>query len=102
VHALPFAISLLSAMAIAPLMLRTLRAGEHTRPNYRGVALPFPFGALALVAALFALVPLALVQGPGAGDVFHPETFPICVYALGALALGLLDDTLGDDVPKNL
>jgi len=97
VHALPFVISLLSAVAIAPLMLRTLKGGGHTRPNYRGRALPFPFGALALAAALFALVPLALLQGPSGGDVFHPETFPICVYALGALALGLLDDTLGDD-----
>jgi UDP-GlcNAc:undecaprenyl-phosphate/decaprenyl-phosphate GlcNAc-1-phosphate transferase len=96
VHALPFAVSLLSAIGVAPLMLRTLEAAGHTRCNYRGRALPFPFGALALVAALFALVPLALVQGPSAGDVFHPETFPICVYALGVLALGLLDDTLGD------
>ncbi len=96
-HALPFAVSLASAALIAPATLRALEAGGHTRPNYRGRALPFPFGVLALVAALIALIPLALVQGPSAGDVFHPEMFPICVYALGVLALGLIDDTLGED-----
>ena len=34
----------------------------HTRPNYRGRALPFPFGVLTLAAALIALIPLTLVE----------------------------------------
>jgi UDP-GlcNAc:undecaprenyl-phosphate/decaprenyl-phosphate GlcNAc-1-phosphate transferase len=100
VHALPFVVSLLSALVLAPAVLRTLEVSGRTRLNYRGRALPFPFGTLALLAALFALVPLALVQGPGAGSVFHPETFPICVYALGVLTLGLVDDTIGDGAPS--
>jgi UDP-GlcNAc:undecaprenyl-phosphate/decaprenyl-phosphate GlcNAc-1-phosphate transferase len=29
-------------------------------------------------------------------EVFHPEVFPIAVYAVGVAALGLIDDTLGE------
>jgi UDP-GlcNAc:undecaprenyl-phosphate GlcNAc-1-phosphate transferase len=51
---------------------------------------------LTLAAALLALIPLMLVQVLGSGDVFHPEVLPIAVYSLGVLALGLVDDTLGE------
>jgi UDP-GlcNAc:undecaprenyl-phosphate/decaprenyl-phosphate GlcNAc-1-phosphate transferase len=95
VHALPFVLSLASAAVLAPALLRALHAGGHTKANYRGRALPFPFGVLALAAALWALVPLALLQGLSAADVFHPETLPVAVYSLGVVALGLVDDTLG-------
>jgi UDP-GlcNAc:undecaprenyl-phosphate/decaprenyl-phosphate GlcNAc-1-phosphate transferase len=96
-HALPFLIALLSAAALAPLVLRGLAAGGHTRRNYRERELPFPFGVLTLAAALFALIPLLLLQRLASTDVFHPETLPIVVYALGVIALGLVDDTLGAD-----
>jgi UDP-N-acetylmuramyl pentapeptide phosphotransferase/UDP-N-acetylglucosamine-1-phosphate transferase len=66
------------------------------KANYRDRRLPFPFGVLVLAAALLALIPLMLVQVLGSGDVFHPEVLPIAVYALGVIALGLLDDTLGE------
>jgi UDP-N-acetylmuramyl pentapeptide phosphotransferase/UDP-N-acetylglucosamine-1-phosphate transferase len=81
---------------LAPALLRTLTEGGHVKANYRDRELPFPFGVLALAAALLALIPLMLVQVLGSGDVFHPEVLPVAVYALGVLALGLLDDTLGE------
>ncbi len=93
-HALPFLIALLSAAILAPMLLRALREAGHTRLNYRRRALPFPFGVLTLAAALLALIPLTLLQRLASTQVFHPELLPIAVYALGVLALGLLDDTL--------
>jgi UDP-GlcNAc:undecaprenyl-phosphate/decaprenyl-phosphate GlcNAc-1-phosphate transferase len=95
-HALPFLLALASAGLLAPGVLRMLAAGGHVKVNYRARPLPFPFGVLALAAALLALIPLMLVQVLGSADVFHPEIFPIAVYALGVLALGLIDDTLGE------
>ncbi|MGO9322677.1 MAG: hypothetical protein ACLQBY_18000 [Solirubrobacteraceae bacterium] len=92
---LPFILALLSAVALAPALLRALSDGGHTRPNYRDRALPFPFGVLTLAAALLALIPLVLLQRLASTQVLPPELLPIAVYALGVLALGLLDDTLG-------
>ena len=60
-HALPSLFALLIAAALAPPLLRALRAGGHTRPNYRGRQLPFPLGVLIPAAAVLALVPLALI-----------------------------------------
>jgi UDP-GlcNAc:undecaprenyl-phosphate/decaprenyl-phosphate GlcNAc-1-phosphate transferase len=96
-HALPFLIALASAAMLAPLLLRALVDGDHTRTNYRHRALPFPFGVLTLAAALLALIPLTLLARLASTQVFHPELLPIAVYALGVLALGLLDDTLDRD-----
>jgi UDP-N-acetylmuramyl pentapeptide phosphotransferase/UDP-N-acetylglucosamine-1-phosphate transferase len=96
-HALPFIIALASAAILAPLLLRALSDGGHTRTNYRHRALPFPFGVLTLAAALLALIPLTLLTRLASTEVFHPELLPIAVYALGVLALGLLDDTLDRD-----
>jgi UDP-GlcNAc:undecaprenyl-phosphate GlcNAc-1-phosphate transferase len=96
-HALPFVVALISGAILAPLLLRALSAGEHTRSNYRRRALPFPFGVLTLAAALIALIPLTLVQRLTSTQVLYPELLPIAVYALGVLALGLLDDTLAQD-----
>ncbi len=45
-------------------------------------------------AALLALIPLTLLARLASADVFHAELLPIALYALGVLALGLLDDTL--------
>ncbi len=95
-HALPFVVALACAALLAPALLRMLLAGGHTRANYRARMLPFPFGALLLAAPLVALVPLMLVQVLGSGDVFHAEAAPVALYTLGVLALGLLDDALGE------
>jgi UDP-GlcNAc:undecaprenyl-phosphate GlcNAc-1-phosphate transferase len=95
-HALPFLLALASAAILAPALLRALAAGGHTKTNYRARELPFPFGALTLAAALVALIPLTLLEGLASVEAFHPEALPIAVYALGAIALGLIDDTLGE------
>src|ERR1035437_4347525 len=93
-HALPFLLALLAAAVLAPVLLRALREGGHVRPNYRERALPFPFGVLALVAALLALIPLMLIQRLASTGVLYPEALPVALYALGVLGLGLLDDLL--------
>ncbi|HEX4187603.1 MAG TPA: hypothetical protein VHY83_06885 [Solirubrobacteraceae bacterium] len=94
-HALPFVIALATAALMAPAVLRALEAGGQLRPNYRGRMLPCPFGLLALAAALLALIPLTLLAKLASAEVFHPEVLPIALYALGVIALGLVDDTLG-------
>lgn len=93
-HALPFLLALAAAAALAPLLASGLLDGGHTRANYRGRALPYPFGVLTLAAAPLALIPLMLIQRFAATRLFHPEFVPIAIYALGVLALGLVDDTL--------
>jgi UDP-GlcNAc:undecaprenyl-phosphate GlcNAc-1-phosphate transferase len=95
-HALPFVIALASAAILAPGVLRMLSSAGHAKANYRQRMLPFPFGVLSLAAPLLALIPLMLLQVLGSSDVFHPELFPIAGYTLGVLALGLVDDTLGE------
>ena len=94
-HALPLAIALVAAAALAPSLLRALQEAQHVKPNYRGRPLPFPLGALTPAAALVALVPLALLQQLGSSEVFHAEAVAVALYALGVIALGLLDDMLG-------
>ncbi len=98
-HALPFLFALLTGVLLAPPLLRALRDGGHTRANYRDRQLPFPFGVLALAAALIALIPLTLLARLASTDLFHPELLPIALYATGVLALGLIDDTLARQAP---
>ncbi|HST32701.1 MAG TPA: hypothetical protein VLJ80_04170 [Solirubrobacteraceae bacterium] len=95
-HVLPFLLGLVSAVLLAPALLRMLAQGGHVKANYRGRELPFPFGALVLCAALLALIPVVLVQRLGSADVIYPELGPVALYALGVIALGLIDDTLGE------
>jgi UDP-N-acetylmuramyl pentapeptide phosphotransferase/UDP-N-acetylglucosamine-1-phosphate transferase len=96
-HALGFVFALAGAVLLAPALLRSLAQSGHCKANYRDRELPFPFGVLIIAAALLALIPLTLLQVLASTDVFHPETLPIFVYASGVLALGLIDDTLGED-----
>src|SRR5690242_10115403 len=53
-HALPLAIALVAAAALAPSLLRALQEAQHVKPNYRGRLLPFPLGALTPAAARLA------------------------------------------------
>jgi UDP-GlcNAc:undecaprenyl-phosphate GlcNAc-1-phosphate transferase len=96
-HALPFLLAFASAAIMAPALLRLLAGGGHTKVNYRNRPLPCPFGLLTLAAALLALIPLLLIARLTSTEVLHPETLPIAVYAIGVLALGLIDDTLARD-----
>jgi UDP-N-acetylmuramyl pentapeptide phosphotransferase/UDP-N-acetylglucosamine-1-phosphate transferase len=93
-HALPILLATVIAALIAPALLQGLRA--HSRPNYRGRRLPVPFGVLVPAAALLALIPLVLIARLGSTAIFHPELAPILIYCLGVIALGLIDDTLGE------
>ncbi len=94
-HALPFLLALLTAVALAPSTVRMLAQTGHTRPNYRGRMLPVPLGVLMPAAALIALVPLTLIARLAPAAVFHPELVPIVLYALGVALLGLIDDEFG-------
>jgi len=95
VHALPLVVAFLFAAVMSPALLRGLAAGGHVAKNYRGRELPFPFGVLSVAGALVALVPLALLQQFGEGDVFYPaQARRIAVYVLGVALLGLIDDAL--------
>jgi UDP-N-acetylmuramyl pentapeptide phosphotransferase/UDP-N-acetylglucosamine-1-phosphate transferase len=95
VHALPLIVALLVALPVAPAVLRMLAAGGHVRPNYRGRELPFPFGLSIVAAATLALIPLALLQQLGEGDVLYTNSLRrSAVYILGVALLGLADDTL--------
>ncbi len=96
-HSLPFLLSLAIAAILAPAVLRGLNAGGHTKANYRSHPLACPFGVLPLAAALLALIPLTLLAKLASAEVFHPEVLPIAAYALGVMALGLIDDTLSGD-----
>jgi UDP-N-acetylmuramyl pentapeptide phosphotransferase/UDP-N-acetylglucosamine-1-phosphate transferase len=93
-HALPFVLALLTAALLAPAVLRALESAGQVKPNYRGRPLPCPFGVLGLAAALLALIPLMLLAKLASAEVFHPEVLPIALYAVGVIALGLVDDTL--------
>jgi UDP-N-acetylmuramyl pentapeptide phosphotransferase/UDP-N-acetylglucosamine-1-phosphate transferase len=95
VHALPFALALVAAGAMAPGFVRALADGGHTRPNWRDRALPFPLGVLIAAAATVALVPLAVVQEIGGVAVLHPELQIVAIYTFGVALLGLLDDAVG-------
>lgn len=96
-HALPFLLALAAAAILAPAVLRTLSDAGHTRLNFRARELPFPFGILSLVAALVALIPLALWQKLGSGNVLPLETQTVTLYVLGVAVLGLIDDTLAGE-----
>jgi UDP-N-acetylmuramyl pentapeptide phosphotransferase/UDP-N-acetylglucosamine-1-phosphate transferase len=99
-HALPFLIAIAAGAILAPMLLRALEDGGHRRVNYRDRELPFPFGVLTLAAALVALIPLMLLKQLTSTAVFHAETLPIALYAVGVLALGLVDDLLGSAAPR--
>lgn len=94
-RALPFVLAFAFAALLAGPTLRALRAGGHTRPNYRGRELPVPLGVLIVIAALLALVPLTLIERLGDTAILYSEVSIVAVYALGVACLGLIDDTLG-------
>jgi hypothetical protein len=94
-HALALLIAAAVAVALAPGLLRELRAGGHVWKNFRGRSLPAPFGVLIVAAAVIALIVLAPLQQLEAAGVLHPETQTALAFVLGVAFLGLLDDTLG-------
>ena len=95
-HALPALIALITALLLAPAILKALAEGGHTRPNYRERQLPFPFGILIIASALLALIPLTLLAKLGSVEVFYPQLRLAALYILGVSLLGLIDDNFTD------
>ncbi|MBA3326984.1 MAG: hypothetical protein H0T43_01615 [Solirubrobacterales bacterium] len=93
-QALPFAIALLAAAALASPLARGMGDGGFTRENYRGRALAFPFGALVPAAAFAALVPVALLARFVDGKVLPDDLAAVLIFVTGVAVLGLIDDTL--------
>jgi hypothetical protein len=89
VQALPLIVGALLALAIAPGLHAFLAEHGHVRTNYRGAALPCPFGLLivatvAVGAGILAVVSLAALDADI--RVAAPE------FVLAIAALGLADD----------
>ncbi len=99
-RALPLVIALATAAVLAQPILRMLRAGGHTAPNFRGRDLPVPFGVLVPAAALLALVPVTLLERLTDTEILYPDLLSAAVYVLGVAFLGLVDDTLGGGPPR--
>jgi UDP-GlcNAc:undecaprenyl-phosphate GlcNAc-1-phosphate transferase len=97
VRALAFVLATVFAAALATPLLRALSKSRHVKANYREREVAFPFGVLCVVAALFALIPLAILEKLEVAGVLEPKGLDITVYVLGVAFLGLVDDTLGGD-----
>jgi UDP-N-acetylmuramyl pentapeptide phosphotransferase/UDP-N-acetylglucosamine-1-phosphate transferase len=93
-NALPSVLALAAAIVVAPATGRALAQGGFVRENYRGRALPFPFGVVIVFAALVALVPLAALGRFVDAGALPSELALIVPYALGVAFLGLADDVL--------
>ncbi len=95
-HALPLALSLLFAIALAPALLGLLARTGSLVTNYRGRELPCPLGLLVPAGSLLALIPLSAIAQLDPHEVFEPGIRDIAIYCLGVLLLGLIDDAYGD------
>jgi UDP-GlcNAc:undecaprenyl-phosphate/decaprenyl-phosphate GlcNAc-1-phosphate transferase len=95
VQSLPLVASLAVAAVVAPAVTKALREQGFVRHNYRGAPVAFPAGIAIVAAALVALVPLALVEQAGDGDVFRAGAGDAVTYVVGVSLLGLLDDLVG-------
>lgn len=72
------------------------------RPNYRGRALPIPFGVLILIAGTVTLMSLLVAQRIAGVSMLPGDELAIAAFVLGTGALGLLDDAFGDAGPRGL
>lgn len=85
----PLIAGLVASAAVAPALLRGLVAGRHLRTNYRGTALPCPFGLVIAFGVLFGAA-LASIVAVGADDARALP--PGVLFVLGVALLGLVDD----------
>jgi UDP-N-acetylmuramyl pentapeptide phosphotransferase/UDP-N-acetylglucosamine-1-phosphate transferase len=97
VHALPFVLSLLAALALTPPVLARLTEAGAMRENYRGRRLPVPLGIVIAPAALVALVVLAPLERIGDADVFPDNFGLVLLFVPGVALLGLVDDMLSGE-----
>jgi UDP-N-acetylmuramyl pentapeptide phosphotransferase/UDP-N-acetylglucosamine-1-phosphate transferase len=94
VHALPFVLSLIAAVALTPLVLKRLSEAGLTRENYRGRRLAVPLGVVIVPAGLVALVVLALLARLADQDVYPDNFGLVLLFVPGVALLGLIDDVL--------
>ncbi len=71
-HALPFVLATVAAMALAAPLLRALSEGGHVKANYRERDVVFPFGVLSVVARSSRLRRWRCLQQLEVADVFYP------------------------------
>ncbi len=88
-------VSIIVAAAVVPAGVRGLLRAGLVRPNFRGVELAFPLGAILVTATLVSLAPLAVLDDRAGLELLDPELRRWVVYLLGVALLGLLDDSLG-------
>src|SRR4051812_8357724 len=93
-EALPSLFALAFAVVLAPATRRALVSGGFVRENYRGRAVPFPFGVVIVFAAVAALVPLSLIARFSDTRALPDELAIVLPFALGVAFLGLADDAL--------
>lgn len=90
----PLIAGLVASAALAPALLRGLEAGRHVRTNYRGAALPCPFGIVIPLAVILAAAATWIV----AALADRPDIAPIgLTFVLGVALLGLIDDQFTGD-----
>ncbi|MBV9213322.1 MAG: hypothetical protein JOZ25_06715 [Actinobacteria bacterium] len=94
-NSLTVVVSLALAAVTVPALVRSMRDAGATRHNYRDVLVAYPAGIAIPVVALFALLPLALVQELTGAKVFRGGVEPAVTYVVGISLLGLLDDLIG-------
>jgi UDP-GlcNAc:undecaprenyl-phosphate GlcNAc-1-phosphate transferase len=83
------------AAFVVPAGRDALLAAALTRPNYRGLELPFPIGAAVIAAALVALAVLAPLDALADEGLLEPDLSRWITYVIGVAFLGLLDDVVG-------
>lgn len=89
------AVSALLAVWLLPAWTADMLRSGLTRANWRGRAVAFPGGALAISVSVIALAPLAVLNDRADLDLLEPDLARWAAYLLGVALLGLLDDMLG-------
>lgn len=90
-----FPVAIGVGLLVVPAGVRGLADAGLVRPNYRGVEVAFPLGAVLATAALVALAPLAFLNDRADLDLLPPGLRQWMPYLLGIAFLGFLDDSLG-------
>ncbi|CAA9479787.1 MAG: hypothetical protein AVDCRST_MAG45-90 [uncultured Solirubrobacterales bacterium] len=94
--AVPLLVSLALALAICPLVVRTLWRHGWTRANHRGARVAHPAGIGALVSALVALLVLSAFELAAGVGVLGVDTVAATCFVAAVALLGLADDLWGD------
>ena len=94
--AVPLLLSLALAVAICPLVVRTLWQHGWTRANHRGARVAHPAGIAVLASAFAALLALGAIEVIAGVAVLRLETVAATCFVAAVALLGLADDLWGD------